>query len=226
MGPPFGAIGLGQVPKGLIGGMDDYRCRLVVFVPVLAIAKSPPPAATWYDSGASHHMERTGHSPFLACECRRTSLRGRRSSVSRLLTTAWITALVLPHAMCLLDEGPPVEASTKLQACEARVKHLTAEIGRLQAHVVSLQRAGGQPIRGDRDGTEGLGGRAVRIATGNEEPSGTLAPSEMPITREDLGDDGHRRRQEDAGALRTHVGCSTCARSCGSRALFLSVRSR
>jgi hypothetical protein len=210
MGPPFGAIGLGQVPKGLIGGMDDYRCRLVVFVPVLAIAKSPPPAATWYDSGASHHMERTGHSPFLACECRRTPLRGRRSSVSRLLTTAWIMALVLPHAMCTLDEGPRDEASTKLQACEARVKHLTAEIGRLQAHVVSLQRAGGEPIRGDRDGAEG-GGGAVRVATGNEAPSGTLAPSEMPITREDSGsDDVHRRRQEDAGARRTHVGCSSC----------------
>ncbi len=98
MGPPFDAIGLGQVPKGLIGGMDDYRCRLVVFVQVLAIAKSPPPAATWYDSGASHHMERTGHSPFLACECRGTSLRRRRSSVARLLTTVWFTALVLPHA--------------------------------------------------------------------------------------------------------------------------------
>jgi len=207
MGPPFGAIGLGQVPKGLIGRMDDYRCR-PVFVPVLAIAKSPQPPATWYDSGASHHMIATGHSPFLACECRRTLLRGRRSSVSRLLTTAWIMALVLPHAMCTLDEGPRDEASTKLQACEARVKHLTAEIGRLQAHVVSLQRAGGEPIRGDRDGAEGLGGRALRIATGNKEPSGTLAPSEMPIKREDSGDDVHRRRQEDAGALRTHVGCS------------------
>ena len=111
--------------------------------------------------------------------------------------------------MCLPDEGPRVEASTKLQACEARVKHLTAEIGRLQAHVVSLQRAGGEPIRGDRDGTEGLGGGAVRIATGNAVPSGTLAVSEMPIMREDSGgDDVHRRRQEDAGALRTHVRCS------------------
>ena len=92
------------------------------------------------------------------------------------------------------DDGPLAEAGTKLQACEARVMHLTVEIGRLQALVLSLQR---DEPRGGRDRIIG-GGVGVRVETATKGPSGMAATL---IGREGL-DDAHRRRQEVAGRYR------------------------
>jgi hypothetical protein len=95
----------------------------------------------------------------------------------------------------MLDDGPLAEAGTKLLACEDRVMHLTVEIGRLQALVLSLQRD--EPTRGGRDRIIG-GGVGVRVETATKGPSGMAATL---IGREGL-DDAHRRRQEVAGRYR------------------------
>jgi hypothetical protein len=128
------------------------------------------------------------------------SLSGRRSSLSALWSTVWIMALLLPHAVCTLEKEPLEEASTKLQACEDHVKHLTAEIVRLQALVVPLQRVIGEPPRARPNGAV-EGGAGARVQVMKVASSGLLAPSELSIRRE--GAAGvHRRRQDVAGAPR------------------------
>jgi hypothetical protein len=145
----------------------------------------------------------------VVCECSfagthalGTSVRGRRSALPRLLTTVLVAALGLPSAVCTRDAGPLAAAGLKLRACEDRVEHLTAEVGRLQAQLLALQRAGGEPTRGGRDGALG-GGGGVRAGTANEAPPGVLAPSAMPVGRVGL-DDARRRRQEVAGSVPFH----------------------
>ena len=139
------------------------------------------------------------------------SLPGRRSSLSALWSIAWILALLLPHAVCTLGMEPLEEASTKLQACEDHVKHLTAEIARLQALVVPLQRAIDEPPRALRDGAVegGAGARVEEVMKAAS--SELLAPAELSIRRE--GTAGvHRRRQEVVGISRSPHIVGTFAR--------------
>jgi hypothetical protein len=137
-----------------------------------------------------------------------TSEPGRRSALPRLLTTVLVAALGLPSAVCTRDEGLLASTGTKLRVCEDRVEHLTAEVGRLQAQLLALQRADGEPTRGGQDGAIGGGGGA-RAGTANEAPSGVLVPSAMPVGRVDL-DDPHRRRQEVAGRASFHLHKCRC----------------
>jgi hypothetical protein len=145
-----------------------------------------------------------------ACECRKglhggeitpgsrfgSSLPGRR------LIFVWIVTLLLPRAICTLDEGPLTQAGMQLplplqlKACEARVDHLTTEIGRLQAQLSALYRADTEVTRGGRDGVM-EGGLSGRVRTANERPSATFAPSE--ISGDSL--DVHRKRQKFGGTL-------------------------
>ena len=163
-------------------------------------------------------MRRMTERPLTAvvCECSfagthalGTSVRGRRSALPRLLTTVLVAALGLPSAVCARDAGPLAAAGLKLRACEDRVEHLTAEVGRLQAQLLALQRAGGEPTRGGRDGGAIQGGGGARAGTANEAPPGVLAPSAMPVGRVDL-DDPHRRRQEVAGRASFHLHKCRC----------------
>jgi hypothetical protein len=106
-------------------------------------------------------------------------------------------ALMLPSAMCTLDDGPLVEAGRRLQACEDRVAHLTAEIKRLQLQQSVLQRAHGESTHGGRDGLIGGG---VRAATPYEWPAGIVTTPEDSVERE-ARDDANRRRQDVAGRV-------------------------
>ncbi len=107
--------------------------------------------------------------------------------------------VALPLAVSTLDVALLAEAGTELAACEGRVKHLTAEVGRLQAQLLSLQRANGEPMRAGRDGT--IGG--LRVGTVSEASPGVSLPSEITAGRDSLHD-ANRRRQEVAGILRAH----------------------
>ena len=116
--------------------------------------------------------------------------------------------LALPLAVGTLN-ALLAEAGTELEACEGRVKHLTTEVGRLQAQLLALQRANGEPTRAGHDGT--IGG--LRVGTVTEASPGVSVPSEIMARREGLHD-AHRRRQEVAGILRAPpVGAQACKQS-------------
>ncbi len=150
-----------------------------------------------------------------ACTCRdiglflRSRWPRRCWPLWRLLTSLLVVTLALPLTVGTLDVGLVAEAGAKLEACEGRVKRLTAEVGRLQAQVLALQRANGEPTRAGRDGT--IGG--LRVGTVTEASPGVSVPSEIMARREGLHD-AHRRRQEVAGILRAPpVGAQACMQS-------------
>ena len=132
------------------------------------------------------------------CSGRLPLVRAPPTAPRRPSRLVWIAALLLPHAMCTLDEGPPAEAGTKLQACEAHVMHLTAEIGRLQAQVSALRRAGAELTRGAIEA-----GASLRAGTVNEAPSTMIAPSGSSAGTK-ASADLHRRRQEVVGGILRH----------------------
>ena len=132
------------------------------------------------------------------CNGRLRLVRAPPSAPRRPNRLIWIAALLLPHAMCTLDEGPLAEAGTKLQACEAHVMHLTAEIGRLQEQVSALRRAGAEPTRGAIEA-----GASLRAGTVNEAPSTMIAPSGSSAGTK-ASADLNRRRQEVVGGILRH----------------------
>ena len=167
--------------------------------------------------------------PSCACDCRKGLHSGEiaagSSSLLPGLIFVWIVMMLLPRAICTLDEGPLTEAGMQLQlplqlkACEARVDHLTTEIKRLQAHLSALYRADTEVTRGGRDGVM-EGGLSGRVSTANEAPSATFAPSQISGDSLDL----HRKRQTIGGTLQPSHTDSRIAALAGS--LFLRQQRR
>ena len=162
-----------------------------------------------------------------ACTCRGIGLFPRSRwprrcwPLSRLLTSLLAVTLALPLAVGTLDVALLAEAGAELEACEGRVKHLTTEVGRLQAQLLALQRANGEPTRSGHDGT--IGG--LRDETVTKASPGVSVPSEITVGREGLHD-ANRRRQEAAGILRAHpVETHACMQRVGN-SLFWRPRDR
>jgi hypothetical protein len=135
---------------------------------------------------------------------RATSMAGSRSFLSTLLKGFWIASLIIPHTTSL-DEGAHVDRGG-LQICEARVRYLTAEVGRLQTQLALLQ-GGGEKVA--RPGPLGSKDRAIGRGVGPSAASaGSFTPSVNAAARKGALD-VHRRRQERSGI--PLLGPSSCS---------------
>jgi hypothetical protein len=136
-------------------------------------------------------------------------MAGSRSFLSTLLKGFWIASLIIPHTTSL-DEGAHVDRGG-LQICEARVRYLTAEVGRLQTQLALLQ-GGGEKVA--RPGPHGSKDRAIGRGVGPSAASaGSFTPSGNAAARTGALD-VHRRRQERSGIpLLGPSSCSTHAYS-------------